>query len=117
MADFRSYMKRTQAPGGLWPIDRMIGAKVRINSSSVGNFLLGSQTITGIFTIDKVMTRVSMDGKAMTNIYLKEIPDRSFIWRDLEILEIGSKPTKLFPNKVGCAIVGCSIIVNKEFIL
>ena len=75
--------KRDIDPAGIWDYSNMIGAKVRVKSMPISNFRSG---VFGDCTISEIYLRVSIDGKAITIIRLKEYPDLFFTWKDLEVV-------------------------------
>lgn len=90
-----------QSPAGCWNYYQLIGAKVRVSSLSVASGLF---SIDGdsIYTIKDIKFRMSRPGKAQASIYLNEISDRIFTWKDLEILSLGF-------GYNGYAIAGCAV--------
>ena len=76
--------KRDIDPAGIWDYENLIGAKVRVKSMPMSNFHNG---VFGDCTISDIYFRISVDGKAITIIRLKEYPDLFFTWKDLEVLK------------------------------
>lgn len=89
------------SPAGCWTFYQLIGAKVRISSisASSGLFAFDSQSL---YTISDIKFRMSRKGKSITSIYIKEIPDKIFTWKDLEIISLGF-------GFSGYAIAGCFV--------
>lgn len=79
--------KRDIDPAGTWDYQQMIGAKVKVKSMPMSNFHVG---VFGEFTVEDIYFRISLDGKAITIIRLKELPDLFFTWKDLEVLNLVS---------------------------
>ena len=75
--------KRIFNPSGIWKIEDLIGSRVKIHSLPISNFV--ALDCNEIFTIDRIEFRVSMDGKAITIIFLKGLPDIEFTFKDLII--------------------------------
>lgn len=75
--------KRIYNPSGIWKIEDLIGSRVKIHSLPISNFV--ALDCNEIFTIDRVEFRISMDGKAITIIFLKGLPDIEFTFKDLII--------------------------------
>lgn len=87
----KSICNRTRVtdPSGIWEYKNMIGAKVRISSMPVSNLNFSfAFNCSAIYTVDDVYFRVTTDGKTITIIRLKEIPDYIFTWKDLEVINI-----------------------------
>jgi len=86
------------SPNGLWEFSQLIGASVKIKSTAVssGFFNYDSEST---YTISDVKFRMSQYGKCHAEILLEELPDRCFVWKDLEVVRM---PYYLF-NK---AVVG-----------
>lgn len=80
-------------PSGLWNPEELIGAKVRVRSLPVSSFF-GRFESDREYTIGEIWFRVSVDGKALTVIILKEVPGIEVTWKDLEIIELTSKEGK-----------------------
>ena len=80
---------RVTDPAGIWDYSNMIGAQVRISSISVGNLnnMFGIDS-EWIHTISDIYFRVTTDGKTITIIRLKDMPDCLFTWKDLEVLNL-----------------------------
>lgn len=78
---------KVTSPSGIWELDQLIGAKVLIKSIPVSNFF-GTCRMNDLMTISKILFRVSLDGKAITIIELEEFPGKTFLWKDLEIVEL-----------------------------
>lgn len=79
--------KRGIPPHGLWSIDNLIGAKVVIISTSIGNFLMGFDA-NEERTIKDVQFRISIDGKAITLVTLEGLEGKTFTLKDLEFIEM-----------------------------
>lgn len=77
--------KRDMDPSGIWDYQNMIGAQVRVKSMPISNFSRGIMA-SDVFTIEDIYFRVSLDGKTITVIRLKEFPDLFFTWKDLEVI-------------------------------
>ena len=80
---------RVTDPAGIWDYSNLIGATVRISSISVGNL----NNMFGVdsewhHTIEDIYFRVTTDGKTITVIRLKDMPDCLFTWKDLEVLDL-----------------------------
>ena len=79
--------KRLISPYGSWKPEELIGARVRVRSLPVSNFIYNFDA-DQLFTISNIYIRISMDGKAITVIELDESPGHVFTWKDLEIESI-----------------------------
>ena len=75
--------KRIFNPSGIWKIEDLVGSRVKIHSLPISNFV--ALDCNEIFTIDRIEFRISMDGKAITIIFLKGLPDIEFTFKDLII--------------------------------
>ena len=110
------FNKRVSNPSGSWTFEQLIDAKVRVKSSSTGNFMsCFNFDSSKLVTIRDIYFRISMDGKAFTVIEIKELPGKVFLWKDLEIVELSNKPR--FDALCGAFTCGCSIVgynVDKE---
>jgi hypothetical protein len=76
-------------PSGLWDIDNLIGAKVYVRSMPVSNFF--QIDANQPYTIEKIYFRVTIDGKTITIISLKEFPNKEFTWKDLMIEQLANR--------------------------
>lgn len=80
---------RVTDPAGVWNYINLIGATVRICSMPVSNLNnLFAFDNTTLHTIEDVCFRVTTDGKTITVIRLKDLPDCLFTWKDLEVLNV-----------------------------
>ena len=96
-------------PAGIWDYQNMIGAQVKVKSMPVSNFSSGIMA-SDTYTIGDIYFRVSLDGKTITVIRLKELPDLFFTWKDLEIIRTLTYSNALTgATKVGNTIVGWGI--------
>lgn len=75
--------KRIFNPSGIWTLEDLVGSRVKIHSLPLSNFV--AMDCNEIFTIDRIEFRVTMDGKAITIIFLKGFPDIEFTFKDLII--------------------------------
>ena len=73
--------KRLIGPSGLWKLENLIGAHVRVSSMPVSNF--AALDTDQIFEVEKVEFRISLDGKAITVVILKGLPDMIFTLKDI----------------------------------
>lgn len=88
------------SPSGCWSMSQLLGAKVKISSLSTSSGLF-SYDSNSLYTISDIKFRISKStGKAITSIYLNEIPQRTFAWKDLEIVSLGY-------GFCGESVVGC----------
>ena len=93
-------------PAGVWDYQNMIGAQVKVKSMPVSNFSSGIMA-SNIYTIEDIYFRVSLDGKTITIIRLRELPDLFFTWKDLEVLRtMGYSLGITGTFKVGAKIAG-----------
>lgn len=98
--------KRDMDPAGVWDFQNMIGAQVKVKSMPVSNFSSGIMA-SDIYTIEDIYFRVSLDGKTITIIRLRELPDLFFTWKDLEVLRtMGYSLGITGTFKVGATIAG-----------
>lgn len=88
-------------PDGIWEIDNLVGAKVAIRSTGIGNFTTCMPS--GEFKIKEIYFRVSVDGKAITLVKLEGLDDEFFTFKDLEILSVVKEPSKTL-NSSGMVI-------------
>lgn len=80
------------SPSGNWGIENLIGGKVRIKSVSIWNGLFsGGMDGKKEYTIEEVKFRISLDGKCFTILKLKDVPDRLFTLKDVEIVSVVCK--------------------------
>lgn len=101
--------KRDMDPAGIWDYQNMIGAQVKVKSMPVSNFSSGIMA-SDTYTIGDIYFRVSLDGKTITVIRIKELPDLFFTWKDLEIIKTLTYSNALTgATKVGNTIVGWGI--------
>lgn len=80
-------------PDGIWSYENMIGAKVAVRSTTIGNFntlIDGS----GEYKIKDIYFRVSIDGKTITVVELEGLDGSYFTFKDLEILSVVNEPNK-----------------------
>ncbi len=96
--------KRDIDPAGIWDYKNLIGAKVRVKSMPMSNFHRG---VFGDCTIEDIYFRISIDGKVITVIRLKEYPDLFFTWKDLEVLSVKDYPESICGSfKAGTTLAG-----------
>ena len=75
--------KRIKNPSGIWEYTDLIGSKVYIKSMPVSGFFDIQSGV--VCTISDIYFRVSIDGKVITLVALKELPGKVFTWKDLMI--------------------------------
>ena len=93
-------------PAGIWDFQNMIGAQVKVKSMPISNFSSGIMA-SDTYTIGDIYFRVSLDGKTITIIRLRELPDLFFTWKDLEAIKTMSYGLAITGNfKVGMTIAG-----------
>jgi hypothetical protein len=98
--------KRYMDPAGIWDFQNMIGAQVKVKSMPISNFSSGIMA-SDTYTIGDIYFRVSLDGKTITIIRLRELPDLFFTWKDLEVIKTMSYGLAITGNfKVGMTIAG-----------
>lgn len=92
--------KCIKTPSGLWGIDNLLGAKVYVRSMPVSNFFaIDSDRLC---TISKIFFRVTIDGKTITVIELKEYPGKEFTWKDLLVEKLANRDEdKLLKEEFG----------------
>lgn len=96
--------KRDIDPAGIWDYKNLIGAKVRVKSMPMSNFHRG---VFGDCTIEDIYFRISIDGKVITVIRLKEYPELFFTWKDLEVLSVVDYPESICGSfKAGTTLAG-----------
>lgn len=78
--------KRIVGPCGLWHLEDLIGAKVRISSLPISNF--GAIDMDQHYTVEDIEFRISLDGKAITIVKLKGLSDYIFTLKDLEFVGV-----------------------------
>ena len=102
------YHKRVTDPAGVWDYSQLIGAKVQISSLSVGNLVSELRFKNNSFrcTISDIYFKVSVDGKAITIIRLKEFPESLFTWKDLRIISLPNTAISI-TNQALCGRVIC----------
>lgn len=81
---------RIHGPSGCWEYGQIIGASVKIKSLAIGNFFTHLGGTTG--TVENIYFRISLDGKAITCIELKEFPGKVFTLKDLEFTDVNCSP-------------------------
>lgn len=100
---------RVTDPAGVWDYRNLVGAEVRISSSSVSNLNnIFAFDNTTIHTIEDIYFRVTTDGKTITIIRLKDMPDCIFTWKDLEVLNLS------MPSNAICGMGCCGNIICGE---
>ncbi len=105
--------KRDTDPAGIWDYLNFIGAKAKIKSVPISNF--SNKLPVGECTILDVYFRVSLDGKAITVVRLKECPDLFFTLKDLEIIETKNYPQSMCGGfKVGSGVVGYGDVLEED---
>ena len=101
-------------PSGVWEYYQLIGAKVYIKSTPVSNFF-NLQNASSTATIKDIYFRITVDGKTITIIELKEYPGRVFTWKDLMIHEIvNSVRVKALCGTFLCGTGICGLDVDKS---
>lgn len=101
-------------PAGIWDYQNMIGAQVKVKSMPISNFSSGIMA-SNIYTIDDIYFRVSLDGKTITIIRLRELPDLFFTWKDLEVIKTMSYGIALTGNfKVGASLSGYGDMTEED---
>lgn len=87
------FNKKVKNPSGTWNLEQLLGAKIHVKSTSVGNFMsCFNFDSSKLVTIKNIYFRVSMDGKAFTVVEVEEFPEKVFLWKDIEIVELTNKP-------------------------
>lgn len=81
------FSKSIKNPSGSWSYEQLIGAKVRVVSTSVSN-MFRSFDCNDISTISKIDFRISTDGKVIPIVILSEYPDKAFTCRDIAVIEL-----------------------------
>lgn len=81
------FSKSVKNPSGSWNYEQLIGAKVKVVSTSVNNMFRCFDS-SNTLTIKEILFRISTDGKVIPVVILSEIPDKAFIWKDLVVLEV-----------------------------
>ena len=106
--------KRDMDPAGIWDFQNMIGAQVKVKSMPISNFSSGIMA-SDIYTIGDIYFRVSLDGKTITVIRLRELPDLFFTWKDLEVVKTMSYSLAITGNfKVGRTIAGYGEMTEED---
>lgn len=96
--------RRITDPAGVWSPEDLIGSRVYIRSTSIGNF--SRFDCREPHEIELVQFRVSVDGKAITVIKLKSV-DATFTLKDLEFIDILEKVIPVIGETTpGSALVG-----------
>lgn len=72
-----------QDPAGLWTPMQLIGASVKIKSTSIASGLF-SYDADSVYTIESIGLRMNHQGKAYSVVKLNEISGE-FSWKDLEV--------------------------------
>lgn len=85
------FSKCIKNPSGSWSYEQLIGAKVRIKSTGAVNGLFSCFDSQGLSTVKDMVFRISTDGKTIPVVILSEYPDKVFIWRDLEVVELSNE--------------------------
>ena len=83
MAKSNCECKRIIGPTGIWNLEDLIGATVKIGSMPISNF--GNIAIDSeqSFVVESVEFRISLDGKAITVVKLKNLDGYIFTLKDL----------------------------------
>lgn len=104
----KSVCNRTRVtdPAGIWNYSDLIGATVRISSISVAN----QNNMFGVdsswhHTIEDIYFRVTTDGKTITIIRLKDMPDCIFTWKDIEVLNLDNCEKSI------CGVCTCGQVI------
>ena len=105
MSRFRTDGIHITSPAGVWGYDDLIGAIVRVKSSSVSSGLFSVDS-SSEYRIKSVRFRLDMDtGKLVTIIGLDGLDDE-YVWKDLELLRLDlckcsrkKNPTPDIPRK------------------
>lgn len=71
------------SPAGICGYSDLIGASVKISSTSVGSSVFGYPS-DEYYKIEDIKFRLNQNGKCITSIHLEGI-DEPFEWKDLEI--------------------------------
>lgn len=87
MSRFRTDGIHLTSPAGVWGYDDLIGAIVRVKSSSIGSGLFSVDS-SSEYRIKSVRFRLDIDtGKLVTIIGLDGL-DGEYVWKDLELLRL-----------------------------
>lgn len=83
MANNNCKCKRIIGPSGIWTIDELVGATVKIGSMPISNFNTFAIDSDKTFEVESVDFRISLDGKAITVVKLKGLEGQIFTLKDL----------------------------------
>ena len=83
MAKTNCDYKRIIGPSGIWKLEDLIGATVKISSMPISNMRTIAIDSSQGFTVEYIDFRVSLDGKAITVVKLKRLEDLVFTLKDL----------------------------------
>lgn len=103
------YNKRICDPSGNWDYSQLIGAKVQVKSLQVSNFF-NCFNASDVCTIKDIYFRISIDGKTITIVELDQYPDKVFVWKDLQIIELGNRYS--YDALCGTLLCGQSVCGN-----
>ena len=87
MSKFNLNKSIVKNPSGNWNYEHMLGAKVRVRSIGINN-LFNCPDSNSLSTVKDIIFRISIDGKVIPLVELYEYPDKVFIWKDLEVVEL-----------------------------
>lgn len=109
------YNARVVGPTGTWEYTQLLNARVRIKSLPVSNFFCNMSSATDLYTINDIYFRVSLDGKVISLIELRELPGKFFTWKDLEIVEINiTSVTRPICGTFNCGRAICGYKVSPD---
>lgn len=83
MAKTNCDCKRIIGPSGIWKLEELIGATVKISSMPISNMRTIAIDSSQSFTVEDIDFRISLDGKAITVVKLKGLEDLVFTLKDL----------------------------------
>lgn len=106
MSRFRTDGIHLTSPAGVWGYDDLIGAIVRVKSSSISSGLFSVDS-SSEYRIKSVRFRLDIDtGKLVTIIGLDGLDGEEYVWKDLELLRLDlckcsrkKNPTSNTPRK------------------
>lgn len=103
MSKFNLNKNIVKNPSGNWNYGHMLGAKVRVRSIGINN-LFNCPDSNSLSTVKDIIFRISIDGKVIPLVELYEYPDKVFIWRDLEVVELCNNYKD---NDALCGVFNC----------
>lgn len=110
--------KKIEYLDGTWSYNDMIGSTMRLKSVPCGNYFGYLSGPEQNLTLEEVYFKVSRDGKIFPVFKMKELPDRLFTPRDVEVIKVNpclSVPAVCGEFICGHAICGYEVSSDASF--